>query len=295
MGLVYFTGMNLPVIDGHVHVFSPSVCKNRNNFFYDKNFILLYDNPRSKIIDAPQLLAKMSESGVGTSLCMGFAWMQDDDCSRENEYILRVAKENKGRIIPFASVPLECNNPEEYVKNLSSMGFAGIGEIAFYTQGFGAKEEKYLIEIFQACCDANICAVIHLNEPVGHTYAGKYHTDFSRLISIITEFPTLRLMLSHWGGGLFVYELMPEISKALASVWYDTAASPFLYSNKIYSTVCSIAGSKRIILGSDYPLMSIKKYIDGINEEFNNNEIIENICRNNAVRFLGDKNTALYF
>jgi uncharacterized protein len=281
-------------IDGHVHIFSPSVCENRSNFLSDNNFALLYDNPRSKIIDAPLLLTKMKESDVSSSFCMGFAWFDEINCSRENEYILHVAQEVKGKIVPFASVPLGISDPYDYVKKMSSMGFAGIGEIAFYTQGFGEKEEKYLSEIFRACCDENICAVLHLNDPVGHAYPGKYYTDFDTLLSLISKFPALRLMLSHWGGGLFVYELMPEVSKILSSVWYDTAASPYLYSSQVYSTVCSITGNKRIIMGSDYPLLSVDKYVNVIMQTFSDDETIDNIIRNNAVRFLGEKNASLY-
>jgi uncharacterized protein len=292
---VYFTSMIPQIIDGHVHIFSLSVCNNRNNFLYDQNFALLYENPRSKIIDSDQLITKMTESGVISSLCMGFAWVKDEDSARENEYVLQASKKFKGKIIPFASVPLESSNPYEYVKNLSLMGFVGIGEIAFYAQGFGEKEKTFLREIFRACFDENICAVLHINEPVGHAYTGKYYTDFNRLLSVISEFPALRLMLSHWGGGLFVYELMPEVSKILSSVWYDTAASSYLYSGKIYSTACDVVGSKRIILGSDYPLLGIEKYVNELTREITDNTVIENIIRNNAIRFLGKKCAELYF
>jgi len=46
----------------------------------------------------------------------------------------------------------------------------------------------------------------------------------------------------------------------MANVCYDTAASPFLYSNKIYAVVSEIVGVERILFGTDFPLISPPRY-----------------------------------
>ncbi len=71
---------------------------------------------------------------------------------------------------------------------------------------------------------------------------GKGRTPLDRFYELILSFPKLTILLAHWGGGLPFYELMPEVAKAMANVYYDTAASPFLYSTKIYATVSEIVG-----------------------------------------------------
>jgi hypothetical protein len=40
----------------------------------------------------------------------------------------------------------------------------------------------------------------------------------------------------------------------MANVFYDTAASPLIYSKKVFRTVLDIIGPDRILYGSDYPL-----------------------------------------
>jgi predicted TIM-barrel fold metal-dependent hydrolase len=96
----------------------------------------------------------------------------------------------------------------------------------------------------------------HSSEPVGHIYAGKGIVSPALLYWFITYFPDIILICAHWGGGLPFYALMPEVQKALANVYFDTAASPFLYRPDIYRAVSQITGAEKILFGSDYPVMS---------------------------------------
>jgi len=48
---------------------------------------------------------------------------------------------------------------------------------------------------------------------------------------------------------------MPEVKKALANTYFDSAASPFLYAQEIYSTVAAAVGYERLLFGSDFPLV----------------------------------------
>ena len=66
------------------------------------------------------------------------------------------------------------------------------------------------------------------SEPVGHAYAGKGDTFPGELLAMAQRFPNARIVGAHWGGGLPFYAHMPEVREALANVWFDSAASPFL-------------------------------------------------------------------
>jgi predicted TIM-barrel fold metal-dependent hydrolase len=73
------------------------------------------------------------------------------------------------------------------------------------------------------------------------------------------------LILAHWGGGIFWYNLMKrEVSETLANVWFDTAASPFLYRPDIYRLAMELAGEDKVLFGTDYPLIAPKRYFDEI-------------------------------
>jgi hypothetical protein len=58
----------------------------------------------------------------------------------------------------------------------------------------------------------------------------------------------------------------------MANVYYDTAASPFLYSKKIYAVVSEIVGVEKILFGTDFPLILPQRYFrelenSGLSEE----------------------------
>jgi hypothetical protein len=77
----------------------------------------------------------------------------------------------------------------------------------------------------------------------------------------MTAFSNLKIVCAHWGGGLPFYALMPEVAKALANVFFDTAATVFLYKREIFEQVSGIIGSDKILFGTDYPLMHQNRVI----------------------------------
>jgi predicted TIM-barrel fold metal-dependent hydrolase len=101
----------------------------------------------------------------------------------------------------------------------------------------------------------------HSSEPVGHQYIGKSSITPDILYSFILNFPDLKLVCAHWGGGLPFYALMPEVARALTNVFFDTAATVFLYQPQIFEQVSQLIGSDKILFGSDYPLVSPSRVI----------------------------------
>jgi predicted TIM-barrel fold metal-dependent hydrolase len=79
---------------------------------------------------------------------------------------------------------------------------------------------------------------------------------------------------------------MPEVASALANTFFDTAASPFLYQPRIFKHVAEIAGADKILLGSDYPLMSPQRVIAQIKSTELPQEIEAMILGGNAYRLL---------
>jgi predicted TIM-barrel fold metal-dependent hydrolase len=108
--------------------------------------------------------------------------------------------------------------------------------------------------------------LLHTNETIGHSYPGKGKTPLERFYELILSFPSLPVILAHWGGGFPFYELMPEVAKAAAHVYYDTAASPFVYSKKIYAIAREIVGAEKILFGTDFPLISPRRYYKELEE-----------------------------
>jgi predicted TIM-barrel fold metal-dependent hydrolase len=79
---------------------------------------------------------------------------------------------------------------------------------------------------------------------------------------------------------------MPEVAKRLSNVYYDTAASPFLYSKRIYSIGSEIIGADRILFGSDFPLIPPRRYFREIEESGLSREDQNKILGLNLLRLL---------
>ena len=122
-------------------------------------------------------------------------------------------------------------------------------------QGFNLADRTTMKPVVDAALKHDLIFLTHSSEPVGHEYSGKGSITPDILYSFITKFPNLKLVCAHWGGGLPFYALMPEVAEALANVFFDTAATVFLYKPEIFERVSQIIGSDKILFGSDYPLM----------------------------------------
>ncbi|MDY6970220.1 MAG: TatD family hydrolase [Spirochaetota bacterium] len=275
------------IVDFHTHIFSSDLIKQRNRYIDDKNYSFLYSDEKAKLIDHNIMLRAMDDSGIDHVVIMGFPWENEKYCQEQNQYFKDVFVLSKGRIIPFASVPLSINtNIEEWVKGIKDLGLFGIGEIAFYSDGMNKTNSAILRKIFESAQIYSLPVCLHLNEPVGHDYPGKYEPDLNVIYSILKDFPELTVVLAHWGGGILFYEMMPEVREAFRNVYYDIAASPFLYSNDIYDVAIKILGSEKILFGSDYPLIRFERYLTDIEKNVKDEKHRKNIIGENARRIL---------
>jgi predicted TIM-barrel fold metal-dependent hydrolase len=49
-------------------------------------------------------------------------------------------------------------------------------------------------------------------------------------------------------------------------VYYDTAATPFLYDGRIYDVAKALGLCGRVLFGSDFPLLSRPRYFDALDK-----------------------------
>ena len=73
----------------------------------------------------------------------------------------------------------------------------------------------------------------------------------------------------------------------MKNVYFDTAASPFLYSSQIYNQVSQLVGAEKILFGSDYPLLTQTRLLQEINAADLPEEAKRLILSGNAQKLLG--------
>ena len=275
------------LIDSHVHIFSPSVKNNKNSYASDENFRLLHQSSTARIATGDDLIGYMDRNSIDRTVAMSFAWMNEGFSHEQNLYLQEAMKSSNGRILAFGSVPrVATKDVYSQVLNIKELGFYGVGEIAFYAEGFSSGSAEFLREVLASANKLSLPVCLHVNEPVGHVYSGKYEPNFAMLYRILSDFQNVRIILSHWGGGIFLYELMPETARIFKNVKYDTAATPFLYNEKIYPTACAALGPEKIIFGSDYPLLGIKRYLNPLRNAVADPGAIERILYKNIEELL---------
>jgi uncharacterized protein len=271
-------------VDVHTHIFPPEVVQDRQRFYDgEPAFQLLYDSPRAKLATVESLLEAMERDGVDRAVAFGFPWQRSDLMVRHNDYVLESAAKYGPALIPLGCVdPLGSESLREAERCLTH-GARGLGELAIYGPADKQIALRCFDDLIQCCKMLGGVMLVHANEPVGHSYPGKAPLGLDFYYALVRSAAGMPLILAHWGGGLGFYELLKkEAPEVLGSVYYDTAASPFLYKPSVYACMVAIVGAQRILLGSDYPLLAPGRYFKEMAEAEISSEEIRAITGGNA-------------
>ena len=245
------------IIDFHTHVFPPWIKEERDEYIKcDPSFSLLYSQPKAKLITTEELIASMDEIELDLSVILNIGWASHQLCVKTNDYILDSVSRYPDRLIGFCSIQPKAGDAALFeLERCAQAGAGGIGEMRSDTQDFDLMDKEVMEPLVDMLIKRDLIFLTHSSEPVGHQYFGKGNITPDILYSFALGFPNLKLVCAHWGGGLPFYALMPEVAKALSNVFFDTAATNFLYRPQIFRQVSEIIGSDKILFGSDYPLI----------------------------------------
>lgn len=277
------------IVDVHTHIFPPDVIERREMFAKrDSSFDFIYGNPRARMVTFEGLVEEMDQAGVDVSVVCGFPWRSIDMCRRHNTYMMEAVKAFPERLVGLATVnPVAGKACDIELERAFDGGLKGVGEISADAQGFRLDDAATAGRIVKAVEDNGLFLLLHANEDVGHFYPGKTATTPAPIYRFLEKFSDVRCVVAHWGGGLCFYELMPEVAKVTSSVYYDTAASPFLYRPDIYKVAVDIVGSGRILFGTDFPLLRMRRHLEEIDRSGLSVEARESILGKNALALLG--------
>ena len=259
---------NVPalIVDFHTHIVPPSFLERRGEIARrDVTFRTLFSDPRARLATAGELVSAMDRSGVDVSVAMGIGWTDKDVAREANDYVIQATERHPGRLVGFCSVnPGWGPDAVAEVERCAARGIAGIGELHPDSQGYDIADAELMAPLMNRARDLGLVVLTHASEPVGHGYAGKGKTTPGVLYAFARSFPDNTLVFAHWGGGLPFYTLMPEVREALNHVYYDTAASPLLYSTGVFSTATSLDITGRVLFGTDFPLIRHQRLISQV-------------------------------
>jgi len=277
------------IIDFHTHVFSPQMKKNRSKYIdSDPCFAILYSNKEAKLATADELIASMDKAGIDISVILNIGWATHELCVETNDYILESITRYPNRLVGFCAIqPHSSRAAIAEVERCAKGGIKGIGELRPDVQLLDLNDDEVMEPFIEVVRKHKLILLTHASEPVGHQYPGKGSITPDILYPFITNFPDLTIVCAHWGGGLPFYALMPEVKKAMSNVFFDTAASPFLYSPQVYNQVIQLVGGDKILFGSDYPLLAQGRLLKEMSSLDLPEETRSLILSGNAQRLLG--------
>jgi predicted TIM-barrel fold metal-dependent hydrolase len=277
------------IIDFHTHVFPPQIKKNRSRYIdSDPCFAILYSNKKATLATADELIASMDRNGVAVSVILNIGWTTHELCVETNDYILESIARYPDRLVGFCSIqPRSLEAALDEVERCARGGVKGVGEMRPDMQLFELDDQQLMKPLVDILKKHSLILLSHSSEPVGHNYPGKGVVTPALLYPFILNNPELTVVLSHWGGGLPFYALMPEVKKALTNVYFDTAASPLLYRPQIYQQAVQLVGADKILFGSDYPLLPPERVLGEITSLDLPQPAKEQILSVNARRLLG--------
>jgi predicted TIM-barrel fold metal-dependent hydrolase len=250
-------------VDAHTHIFPPSFAARRSELASrDRTFAELYHDPKARLATAEELVAALDTAGFDAAIAAGIGWTDLDTAREANDYALESAAKHPGRISPFCSVnPAWGDAALREVERCAKAGARGVGELHPDTQGFRLDDIALLTPFAQEVEKRRMVLLTHVSEPVGHMYPGKGRTAPEQALAFVQAFPQLRIIMAHWGGGLPFYALMPEVANALKNVWFDSAASPYLYQPRVLRVMAELVGSDKMLFGTDFPLVSHRRAV----------------------------------
>jgi predicted TIM-barrel fold metal-dependent hydrolase len=282
------------IIDAHIHLLPKQVQQDRQPFCgSDPAFGSIYANPKARIASEEDIISYLDSSEIDKAIVFGFPWEDPDLVARNNDEVWSFSERHPGRIFPFAVLSSAGGDKahNEALRTLEA-GFAGIGELAVYDGGWSLANFEALSPSLDAARTRNVPVLIHVNEPVGHEYPGKIAVDFSGLLRIIETYQDLDFILAHFGGGIFVYGLMPEVAGLFSRTYLDTAACPFLYDPRIFDVASTIMGPDKVIFGSDYPLLPLSRYLKEFDKAGLDAPLRDGILGENIARILDRKHAS---
>ncbi|GAC1462248.1 MAG: amidohydrolase family protein [Ktedonobacteraceae bacterium] len=276
------------IIDVHTHIFPPDIAKHRERYCVrDTWFDALYRNPRAHMATAEDLIAEMDRSGVDISLTCSFGWRDAGLIEETNNYVIDAMQRYPARLRGMAVLQPTVGEQAVYeLERCAHAGMIGLGELMPHGQGYKLSDIALLTPLIEVVRHHHLVVLSHCSEPVGHIYPGKGDVSLADIVAFLTAFPDVLFIAAHWGGGLPFYSLMPEIQHITANVWYDTAATPYLYRDTIFPIATQLVGTDRILFASDYGLLSQQRVITHIKQAGMNAESIAKVLGENAQNLL---------
>lgn len=253
------------IIDAHVHLHpTEEVGKMVVEMIKEKYGVdyYSYGTPEDYLED-------MKKANIDKAVMVSFA--PDNQLKNNNFWTVAITRASKNKqakypmFIPFISVSPTMNGrtPLEELEHKYMWGMRGL-KIHPVAQNFSPDDER-MMPVYEWLVKHDLPITAHsgMNIDCKSTFG-----EPERWISVLEEFPDLKLILAHLGNGF--WDQTVEMADKFKGVMFDTAIaisyidSPTTLDDEEAIDLIRTIGSDRILFGSDYPWINPAKDIQRI-------------------------------
>jgi predicted TIM-barrel fold metal-dependent hydrolase len=276
-------------VDFHIHLYPPELIRDVEKISKtEPYFDALVHNSVHRWGTIDDLLPRMERDGVERAVIGGFAFQDMGLCRCCNDYIIDCVQRCPEKLDGMCLVPPLARGFDEEILRCAEAGLIGAGELFPEGQGIDIADSSQTWRLAGVLHEANLCVLWHTAEPVGHSYAGKGNVGPREAALFCMHHPEIRTIFAHLGGGLWLYELMPEMKLCLSNAYYDLAALPWLYEPTILRSIEAAGLADKFLMGTDFPILDSARYKKAIEVSGISQTTIEKMNRTNAISLLGE-------
>lgn len=245
----------MTIIDAHVHLYPSEANKSPVTWAEARKELLWATlatrrrkdgTPVQGFPSMSELLRDMNAGGIRQAVLLGWYWQNHTTCMEHNRFYASCLKAYPSRFKAFATVhPGAGEAALDEVRWARDHGFSGLGELSPHSQEVPLDDPVWR-KILTLAGELKMPVNLHVTDPDSKAYKGRVETPLADFLALAEDFPGTNFILAHWGGGL----AWAKRVLALPNVWFDTAASPLLYTPEVWKK----AAPGRVLFGSDYPL-----------------------------------------
>jgi hypothetical protein len=202
-----------------------------------------------------ELLRGMDAAGIERGVLQGWYWEKHDTCVRQNQFYLDCIRAHPDRLAACATFHPAAGAEAVAVeiRRAADEGFCGLGELSPHSQGVSLDDPVWRDALVLAG-ELRLPVNLHVTESSSKNYPGKVATPLGDFVRLAREFGATKFILAHWGARLPLDPGLGVAARACANLFYDTAASPLIYTPGVFREMIEAVGAARVLYGSDYPL-----------------------------------------
>ncbi|MCL2179820.1 MAG: amidohydrolase, partial [Treponema sp.] len=167
--------------DIHVHITPPDICANPEKYSEkEPYFSMLSRSKVNKFSCAQDVIAAMEKNDIDRAAVFGFGFRDIGLCRYVNDYVIESVKQFPQKLSGFTVVPPAGKEASDEIERCFNAGLKGAGELFPQGQGIDLENKNDTAFITGVCKERGLPLMLHINEPVGHSYPGKTDTTLRR-------------------------------------------------------------------------------------------------------------------